>query len=623
MRRVATAVIAGLTIGLAAPASGLAQTWNAPIGLGTSGFAAPPRGAAVGGGRYAVISEAPSGIIVQTGGPSPGDGPATQKLGDDTGSHPTIAADAGGEAIAAWYQDSDRSIQLSLAPAGGPFSAPVGVSAGAADWNQDSPLVAVSPVGWAAVMFLADDAGVERAYVAVRPPGQSFGAAEPIGGPADPATDAIDSVAIDDRGEAVAGYEQGGAAYAALRGAGQDGDWQPPEALGGEWSGLSASLLQVGIDASGGAVAVWDESGADQADPFTASVMAAFRPAGGVFGPPEGLLDTDRRAPFGLAVSGPGEVILAVAPVDAITHYAEPVVVISGSTALARFGPPSPVAATWEEIDPTVAMDARGDAVLTTQSADSSELISRRRGPFGAFGPAQEILPPPYPMMYNDDGLDRQIDDVGLDDVGNAVVTWTDAVDAAPIMVSLDGPQITSVADVTPPDPLGLTQLVTLDPAPLSVPSPVGDQPRSSTVGDPATQAAPTTSAPSPPVRPVLTDQHVAVVIEHAPPATGAPRIVVAVRCATACRAALEAVLVTPARQRIVLPADALTLDAAGAATGSLRLSPAARTALATPRTSGGRRARARRFELTVTARTGDATGSPQSAVARVSFTRR
>lgn len=602
--------VAAAGILIVAPASSLAQTWDQPIPLGRSGLDAATQGVPLGPGTYGVGTMDPASVVVVHAAEDGAAALDAQVLDDGYGIGPALAADADGAAVAAWYEETDRSIEVSLGTPNGVFGAAAIVSAATAVPAQASPLLAISPLGWAAVMFAADDGSGQAVYVAVRPPGQAFGPAREIAPPiaASETGPQPASIAINDRGEVVAAYGQDGVAYGAIRSAGTDGSWAPAAALGGPWPGLTASAEEVGIDASGGAVAVWDEAGADKVDPLAASVLAAFRPAGGAFGPPEGLADADTRERFGLAVSGLGEVILAVHPVDAVTHQLQPVTVSSGSTVLGRFGPPVPIAQGWDESDPRVAIDARGDAVLTTDKLNTSELIARRRAPFGEFGAAQEIVPPPYgpaSSVTDWEGVFREVSDVELDQFGNATVTWTDDLDGAPLLVSVDGPAVTEVPDVSLPDPLQITELV-------APPPPVPPTPD--------TAASPSGIAPH---RLAVTAGHIALVIEHAPPSTGTPRIVVALRCPTACRAGLQAVLVTPSRQRIALPAAALALDSGRAVRGALRLSPAALGALRTPLRGAAAHRPARRFKLTITAVTGDATGVPQTARASVSFTRR
>jgi hypothetical protein len=618
--------VAAAGILVVAPASSLAQTWDQPVPLGRSGLDAATQGVPLGPGTYGVGTMDPASVVVVH---SAEDGAAaldTQVLDDGYGIGPALAADANGAAVAAWYEETDRSIEVSLGTPNGVFGAAAIVSAATAVPAQASPLLAVSPLGWATVMFAADDGSGQAVYVAVRPPGQAFGPAREIAPPitASETGPQPASIAINDRGEVVAAYGQDAVAYAAIRNAGTDGTWAPAAAIGGPWPGLTASDVEVGIDASGGAVAVWDEAGADKVDPLTASVLAAFRPAGGAFGPPEGMADADTPERFGLAVSGLGEVILAVHPVDAVTHELQPVTVSSGSTVLGRFGPPVPIAQGWDEFDPEVAIDARGDAVLTTDKLNTSELIARRRAPFGEFGAAQEIVPPPYApasSVTDWEGVFREVSDVALDEFGNATVTWTDDADGAPILVSVDGPAVADVPDVSLPDPLRITELVAAPPPAPATPdtaaSPAGSAPPA-----PAPAVVPDPPAPTP-NRPAVTGGRIALVIEHAPPSTGTPRIVIALRCPAACRAGLQAVLVTPSRQRIALPAAALALDSGGAVRRALRLSPAALGALRTPLRGAAADRAARRFKLTITAVTGDATGVPQTARASVSFTRR
>jgi hypothetical protein len=272
-------------------------------------------------------------------------------------------------------------------------------------------------------------------------------------------------------------------------------------------------------------------------------------------------------------------------------------------------------------------MNTRGDAVLTTTTCCPTRLVARRRAPLGGFAPEQDVVPP-LPMV---NGPQRLIRDVGLDQFGNAAVTWNDSTDGSPLFVSADGPVLTAVADVTLPRPVILAELV---PAPVVVvpepPAPPPPPPSSppfppfpfpfplpfplpvpppgafpTGVGSPAQAAANRGAALS-------TGGRFTVALRRLASRTGPANIVVSVRCVAACRAAVRAVLVTSSRRRLALPQLALATDRPGAVAASLPLTPAARASLARPR--GLSRVR-------VTAVAGDRDGHAQTATAELALT--
>jgi hypothetical protein len=613
------------------PASGLAQTWSEQNSLGPTDPPGLAQSAALGSGQVVTVFRMDGFGVISRTGPASGIRSAIQLLGDSAGSFPTVAADAEGRAIAAWYDDTDRSIRVSMGgTATQPFAAPAILAAGSASGNQFSPDLAVSPDGSAAVLFAADGLDGRRVYVSVRSPGGGFGpAAEvaPTVGDFDPQLPT--SVAINDRGETVIGYQQSAVAHVAVRTPGPAGTWLPAEAVGAPKIGYSWGLPEVGIDWSGGVVAVWEEGGVNiwgGGDALTAiaRIKAAFRPPGGTFGATQdlGIYTSDRENPT-LGVSAAGEAIVVarqVTPVAGDGIVGQPLVVLSGSTVLGRFDAPRPLSAGAEESDPQLAMNARGDAVVTTlEECCPTRLLVRRRGPFAGFYRPQDLHANP-PSVFTA----GHVTDVDVDQLGNAAVTWTDSAQHPDAYVSSDGPPLTSAPYVTTPDPLGLAELVPLDLATQAF-EPGAPWPIGQTAGPPAaapTIAPPATPGPAPTRTPAAVGRFM-VSISRAPSPTGVPRIVVAVRCPAACRAGLQAVLSTPANHRLALPRAALTLDAPGVVSGSLRLSPAALDALRTKRVSGAGRRPGRHFSVTVTATTGDARGAPQTAVVRLSFVRR
>jgi hypothetical protein len=625
------ALAVSLAAGLLLPAGACARTWAAPSPLGPGESTYLVQSLPLGGGLISVyqrIGPAGSEIVARVADAAGGFGDA-QVIGPARAFYPALAADAAGEAAAAWYEESDNSIRVSLRAPGAAFDDPTILASDSAGYSQQAPKLAASPVGWMAVLYLDDVGDGQRAYVSVRPPGGSFGAGEPVAPGVGAEAQVPRSVAVDDAGEVVAGYLQGGVAHVAVRSTGLLGTWGAPQSLGRPNLGSSWDLPEVGIDAAGGAVAIWEEDGGQNR---TAPLEASFRAPGGSFGAPQdlGIDSWDGEAPA-LGVSGLGEVILVARPTIQETGGLglDPLVVLSGSTVLGRFGPFRPLAQTWEDSYPRLAMNARGDAVLTTTTCCPTRLVARRRAPLAGFVAEQDVVPP-LPMV---NGPQRLIRDVGLDQLGNAAVTWNDSTDGSPLLVSADGPVLAAVADVTLPLPVVLAELVPAPPV-VAVPDPPAPPPPWSPPfpfplpfpfpfpfpyptpppppGAFPTGAAPSVPAPSAANRAALpADGRFAVALRRLPSRTGPAKIVVSVRCAAACRAAVRGVLVTSSRRRLTLPQLALATDRPGAVTASLPLTPAARASLARPRG---------RSRLRVTAVAGDRAGRAQTATAELAL---
>jgi hypothetical protein len=619
------------------PSTGAARTWGSPVTI-----PAPYSWSAA----LAPLPAAGSILAYQRGN----DGAGTRVV-DGAGSvggerllagapdgPPAVATDDAGEAVIAWSDWSARSIDIGVRAADGSFAP---AAAFPAHDIYDSPRLAVSPGGWAAVAFSADTADGEQTVVSVRPPGGSFAAPVEVAAAAATAGAARpNAIAIDDSGEVVVGYAQDGVAHVVVRGAGELGVWAPPQALGAPFLDPSPAgpLPLVGIDADGGAVAVWEEGGGLN---LVAPVWASFRPPGGSFGPPQDLgVETWDGAALQLAVSAFGEAILVVAParqgVGGVSL--QPLAVFSGSTALGRFAASEVLSDAWLLNGAQLAMNARGDAVVAYVSCCPERLETRRRAPFGPFEDEQDVPLPASSAGY----YSHQVGAAAVDPFGNATVTWVDFSADVPVRsVSADAPVLASAPDVVRPSSGQPTDLIPAPaPAapPLADPAPppyVYESPPFYWFGFPPgflppgaapepSPAAPASAAPKPshaaPAAPL------AVAVPVLPALSGRPRIVVAVRCPAACRASVSAVLVTPRGRRLRLPRVALTADVAGIVTAPLRLSPAAARALRVASPGAGAAARLsprRRFGLSLTVTAGDRGGAPQVVSIELAFTRR
>ncbi len=90
-------------------------------------------------------------------------------------SHPTIAVDERGDAIAAWYASTKQVLQAAFRPAGGSFGAPVAISAAGEEARY--PRAAIDAAGDATVAWERNNGTYDIVEAALRPAGGSFGAA--------------------------------------------------------------------------------------------------------------------------------------------------------------------------------------------------------------------------------------------------------------------------------------------------------------------------------------------------------------------------------------------------------------------------------------------------------------
>jgi hypothetical protein len=614
------------------PGVGDAQTWGTPVALAPPGEAAfSAQSAPLGGGSSIFVyatSAYDSSLAARTIDQSGALGDE-QLLTQDATRFPTLAGDSGGEAIAAWYDESTSSTEISVRPAQGSFGAPTVFASTQYYSSESAPRLAVSQAGWAAVAWVLITPDGESLLVSVRPPGGSFAAPQEVAASA--VDDALvpSSIAVNDSGEVVVGYMQGRVASVAVRAAGELGTWQPSTALGTPYLDLypPGPLPLVGIDAAGGAVAVWEEGGGQN---LVAGVAASFRPPSGSFGPPEELgLNTWDRAALQLGVSALGEAILVVTPAvqEGNGVGVLQTVAVSGSTVIGRFGAPAELFPGWSDSGVQLAMNARGDAVvMDASSCCSSQLTTRRRAPFGAFDAAQSVSLP----AATGSGDSSAPGMISLDGSGNATLSWADVSNSGrTTYVSADGPLVTSAGWPVPPSPFGLAELIAPTAPPAVAPTPASTSWLPFGGGPTVLPGYPSASSSSPgttpPIRPGSSpDGRLAVAVLHAPGATGSLRIVVGVHCTAACRTNLTSTLVTPRGQRLSLPTMVVTTDVPGTISATLRLSPAANRALRTPAASsaGARRPR-RTFRMTVKATAGNRTGAAETASVQLAFIRR
>jgi hypothetical protein len=598
--------LAALGVALCASTGARASSWGAPIAVTPSGFFASQTVPVGLGGLVSVYQEVSDVSEIQARFAPPGGAFGDAELLGGPGSfYPTVDTDALGEAIASWWNEDDDGLRVAISSAGQPFASPTVLTSTGANYSQNAPHLAVSPTGSAVLVFVTSIDGEQHVVASYRPAGGAFGPEEIVAPTGDDADGQVSrSVAINDLGDVVAGYLQDGVAHVATRTPGADGTWQAPQALGARAGGFSWRLPEVGIDALGGAVAVWEEGG-DQTN-GAATLEAAFSPPGGSFGPAQGLgiQSSDNEEPA-LGVSALGEVILLARPVfqEVGGVGLEPLVVFSGSTGSGRFAAPAPIGAPLLADGESLAMNAVGDAVIAYGSccdAGVDRLVALRRGPLGSFGAAEDIAPP-YEVPSDEPLFARAAIDTRLDAFGNAAVSWIEAAPAPagasappePLLVSTDGLlQSTLGALVGPIEGLPATLVQTVSAVLGTVtggPGPSGEVPAL----PPATTSVPVAAAPTaahvagPTIRTEANRSasglHMAL---DTKPAGRLPRVAVHLECPAACLVSFAAAVHPRHARAIPVPIAPSRLAAAGRAVLPVTLTPAARRALAHDRTT-------------------------------------
>jgi hypothetical protein len=191
----------------------------------------------------------------------------------DSSSHPQIAMDAHGNAVAIWLHTTSSSGGIFAADlsAGGSWSTPVQIST--VNVSAQNPVLAVNAsgdavAGWQSangIIFVAErNSGVWGAPIVIAP------AAFRQGSP---------HVALGDRGDAAAAWTGRGTALAATRAAG--GTWSAPTTLSKSSEGATA---RVAIDQFGNSVVVFDAVKYLGGTGYAYPLQAVSHPAGGSWG---------------------------------------------------------------------------------------------------------------------------------------------------------------------------------------------------------------------------------------------------------------------------------------------------------------------------------------------------
>ncbi|HMI98544.1 MAG TPA: PASTA domain-containing protein [Gaiellaceae bacterium] len=330
-------------------------------------------------------------------------GPAAADAG--TVDNPHVALDGSGNAVAVWQ--SDGLVQAGVRPAGGSWGARQDISArvGATD-----PQVALDPAGDAVVVWVRSDGSNSRVQAATRaaggpwgPPQDLFAVGQFGGGP---------QVALDAGGNAVVVWVRSDGSspsvQATVRPAG--GTWATPQDLSA--AGLHAYAPDLGVNAAGDAVVVWESS--DSQNGSRAVVQGAVRPAGGMWSPPEDISVGDSSDPQ-VALDSAGNAIAAWEDFPGGGSPVEAAVRPAGGA----WGDPEVVSAQDDlAIRPRIALDSAGNAVaLWTRlelSGWSVRAAARLSG--GSWGAPQDL---------SASGEFAFLPELALNPAGDAVAVWS------------------------------------------------------------------------------------------------------------------------------------------------------------------------------------------------------
>lgn len=443
------AVLAGLALLiLALPSSSVAApTWLEAEDLSAAGSAGGPKVALDAAGDAVTVWNQSAGgysIVQATVRPAGGlwSPPESLSAAGQNAYEQQVAVDGAGNAVAVWrrWNGANWLVQSAVRPTGGAWSAPHDLSAPGQD--ALAPEVALDAAGNAVAVWQRSNGAAFVAQAAVRAAGGAWGTAENLsaGGAHSP------QVAVDPAGNAIAvWYLTNGTTstvQAAVRPTG--GPWGSPQDVSAPGDG--AGLPQVGVDAAGDAVAVWDGS-----DGSNDIVQASARPAGGAWSPPQDL------SALGQNAMAPQVALDPAGNADAVwerSNGSAYVIQAARRPAAGAWGLPQNLSVPGEPaLDPEVALDPAGNAVAVWRHGNGgNDVIQASARPLGGNWEDPKDLSSSIALAP----------DVALDPSGNAVAVWarTNGTDQVMQAAALDaaGPVLAGLS--IPPDGPARTRVV-------------------------------------------------------------------------------------------------------------------------------------------------------------------
>jgi len=262
-------------------------------------------------------------------------------------------------------------------------------------------------------------------------------------------------VAVDPDGDAVVLWVQPGLnnVVAKARARTRSGTLRPIQTVSSNAEGATAANAHVGIDATGDAVFVWEQTTAT----IVSKISTRTRSAAGALGQVRVLSGPESTLPQ-LAVEGDGDAVFA-------WQRKGPAVTQIETRSRSAAGAVSPVqalsSATVNAAEPRVAVDATGDAVFAWGAPDATSgkfrIHGRTRSAAGALGPVR---------LLSDDGADASDAQVDVAADGTAVFAWRRNPGTGDLVES---------RTLSPTGTLGAVQNVGTSPEPLSLGLAVSD----------------------------------------------------------------------------------------------------------------------------------------------------
>ncbi len=266
--------------------------------------------------------------------------------------------DREGNAIAAWHRTdgSTSVVQAAVRPAGGDWSAPEDLSA------SEDPAFNVdvsAEAGHLAAVWVVLHKRHTLVMSSSRPVDGTWSPAEtvagPVGNPGSP------TIALDDRGGAVAAWRWSNGAYRVVEAASRasEGIWSEPVVVSAP--SRNASRPRLAVDGDGHAIVGWIQSNGD----WTVAQVAS-RPADGSWGQPVSVSTRAGNArELDLDMTRSGHAIVAWRQGTPNANLWSS----SRSPEATRWGDPSPIAQNWLGLEADVTLDEQGNATAVWSSS--------------------------------------------------------------------------------------------------------------------------------------------------------------------------------------------------------------------------------------------------------------
>ncbi len=355
----ALAVVAALF--LVAPAHAV-RGWHPPFLIGTDGN--QPK-IALNAGGTAAVAWIGSGSV-QAAIRTLGTWSAPQDLGAGAYVPPDVAVDGSGNVVVVW-EGPDYVVHAAVKPGGGAWLPSQAISAPGIGWPLGAHVEFAGDGSATAIWYRPVGYGDLRIETSVRP--ASSGEWQPsveIGRGANP------DIAVQPDGSAVAVWSARPGDYAiqaAVRGS--DGIWEPPATLSGP-AYVFGVYPRVAVDGAGNATALWSRMRQDQ----VMALESASRPFGSAGWQPPDTIATGRVYGYfqgishaGLAISPAGNLVTAWEQWDGNSWVRAAYRVPGGS-----WPTPQDLSQRSENLDPVVAANLAGDALVLWSRAASSRL---------------------------------------------------------------------------------------------------------------------------------------------------------------------------------------------------------------------------------------------------------